>query len=80
MTWQDWVIGIGQFVFFIALIPTIKGKNKPAVSTAITTAITMSVYIPTLWTLKLYWSVLPTVLGTVAWWIITYQSWKKRSD
>lgn len=77
MIWQDGVMTVGQFLFFVALIPTIRAKEKPALSTAVLTAGILTIYVPTLWTLHLHIAVVSTVLVTVGWWIIAYQSWVK---
>jgi hypothetical protein len=50
MIWQDVVMTVGQFLFFVALIPTIKADEKPKTSTCAMTAAVLTAYIPTLWT------------------------------
>lgn len=77
MMWQDVIMTLGQFVFFIALIPIIKATEKPTVSTCLITAIVLTVYIPTLWTLSLFISVAATSLVALAWWVLFFQSWLK---
>jgi len=77
MIWQDVVMMIGQFVFFVAMIPTVKAVEKPAFSTSLVTSAVITLYIPTLWTLHLYVSVVSTILLAFAWWTVTYQSWKR---
>lgn len=37
MIWQDWVFGIGTIIFAIALLPSVFGKEKPAISTSVPT-------------------------------------------
>lgn len=72
--WQDYVLAIGMWVFSIALIPAIIAENdKPPKSTCLLTAITLSVFVVTLLTLKL-------ILGGIAegvlaslWWILFFQ-------
>jgi hypothetical protein len=77
MLWQDAVFTFGQLFFFISLIPTIRAKEKPAFLTGFVTSMVLTVYIPTLWTFNLYVSVVFTVLLTSAWWVVTYQSWRR---
>lgn len=77
MIWQDLVLTVGQLCFFAALIPTIRAKEKPAFKTGLITAVVLTVYIPTFWTLKVYLSVFCTILLTGGWWVLTYQSWKR---
>jgi hypothetical protein len=77
MSWQDVVMAVGQFVFFVALIPTIKAKEKPALSTCVVTAVILTAYIPTLWTLGLYISMSSTVLIAGGWWTLSIQSYRR---
>ena len=37
MIWQDWAMALITFVFPISLIPSIRKKHYPAVSTSLTT-------------------------------------------
>lgn len=76
--WQDIVMTIGQFVFAVALIPTIRAKEKPAWTTCLSTATVLSVYVPTLYSLELYISVIATVLVALCWWILFFQSIGKK--
>ena len=78
MLWQDVVFTFGQLFFFICLIPTIRAKEKPAFLTGAGTAMVLTIYIPTLWTLHLYVSVVFTVLLAAAWWLLAYQSWCRK--
>lgn len=78
--WQDIVMTIGQFVFAFSLIPTIIGKEKPAWTTCMLSAIVLTIYIPTLYTLGLYISVVATILVAIGWWILFFQSMKNKSQ
>lgn len=75
--WQDVVMTLGQFIFAVSLIPTILGNEKPAWSTCIMSSIVLTVYIPTLYSLGLYISVIATVLVAIGWWILFFQSIRK---
>ena len=77
MVWQDIVMTVGQFVFAISLWPTIKAVEKPAWKTCISSAVVLSVYVPTLFTLGLYVSVSATILVALGWWILFFQSIKR---
>ena len=73
LVWQDLVLMVGQFVFFLSLIPIVRSKEKPPLLASIPTAIVLTVYIPTLWSLHLYISVISTILVTLGWWVIAIQ-------
>ena len=48
MQWQDWVFSIGGFVVLVSLIPTIRGDQKPALTTSAMTTVLMAVHKPAL--------------------------------
>jgi len=83
MVWQDIVISIGSWLFIIALIPSIRGKEKPPVSTSILTGSVLAVFSLTYATLELWISVASTALLAGAWFILAVQkgfSFQKRKD
>jgi len=66
MHWQDWVITIGQIIFIVSLIPTLKGKDKPPVSTSVPTGIVLLVFGITQYSLGLVASTFTSaILGTL---------------
>ena len=78
MQWQDLVFSIGNFVFAFALIPTIKGKDKPAFSTSIISASFLTLFIIAFSTLGLWFSALGVGTSATAWWILTLQTYKRK--
>ncbi len=76
MQWQDVVMTLGQFTFAFSLIPTIKAEQKPAWTTCLMSSIILTIYVPTLWSLNLYISVVATVLVAIGWWTLFFQSWR----
>ena len=73
MIWQDVVLTFGQFIFSIALLPTIFGKDKPTFATSVMTGTVMVVYVYTLYTLDLYLSTFATALTATCWITLAYQ-------
>ena len=78
--WQDWVISVGQFLFFIALLPSIRGKEKPALRTSLMTAIVLTIFAYTQYTLGLYLSVVSAIASALGWYILLWQSYKLRKN
>lgn len=74
-TWQDWVIALGSFMFFIALIPTIISKDKPDIRTIVITAIGMTAFTITYGSMKLWYGMTMSALTTLAWYVLWYQKW-----
>ena len=67
MTWQDIVIAIGSWIFIISLIPTLIGKEKPAMSTSFPTGVVLLVYAGVYITLHLWLSVVSTAIMAILW-------------
>jgi hypothetical protein len=77
MSWQDVVYAIGQWIFIIALVPSVLGKDKPALSTSLTTGLVLAVYVVTLISLNLWISAISSAVTAATWFILAYQKFKK---
>jgi len=75
MQWQDYVFTIGQFIFLVALIPTIKGKDKPALSTSVATTLILLVFVYTYFSLKLLLSATASLSIAIAWGTLAVQKY-----
>jgi len=78
MVWQDIVLSIGAWLFIIALIPSIRGKDKPPMTTSVLTGSVLAVFSLTYATLELWLSVLSTTLLSGAWFVLAAQKARKR--
>lgn len=78
MPWQDWVLGMGQLLFFIALIPSIRSPHKPALATAVMTALALTAFVFTFATLGLWFSGATVFLAAIGWYILAYQAYKQQ--
>lgn len=76
MAWQDIIIAAGQWVFLLALLPSIFGKDKPALATSIATSGVLAVLAFTYSTLSLWVSTISGILVSVAWFILAVQKHK----
>ncbi|MFO0781294.1 MAG: hypothetical protein U0524_00170 [Candidatus Saccharimonadales bacterium] len=65
--WQDYVLAVGAFFFSIALIPSLRGSQKPAVLTSVLTAITLAIFAVTFVTLDLWLSAIAEAIGVLCW-------------
>ena len=76
-SWQDLVIGIGGFIFSVALLPTVLfGPTPPmttSVTTSVTTAIVLWAFVIVFGSLHLRLSVVSTVLTAIMWTILAVQ-------
>jgi hypothetical protein len=78
LPWQEFVFTVGGFVFFIALLPSIFSKNKPAFITSLMTASFLTLFVFAFATLDLWWSAAAQSLVATAWWVLTVQSWRTK--
>jgi len=73
ISWQDIVIMIACFGFAVALIPSIRGKQKPAKSSCLITIILLSAIAVCFGTLKLWLSLAAEITSIIAWSILLFQ-------
>lgn len=73
MDWQDIVISVGQLIFVLALIPSIVGKDKPAVSTSLINGLILTVFTFTFASLELWFSTISSAMISMAWFFLAIQ-------
>ena len=78
-SWQDVVMSIGQWVFIIALLPAIVGKDKPPWMTSLLTATVLSVFAFTFWTLGMIMSAISGSITALCWWVLLVQVTKAQT-
>ena len=71
--WQDIVIMVAGFGFAIALISSIKGKQKPARSTCALTVVLLTAIAVCFATMGLWLSFVSEVTSIIAWGILLFQ-------
>lgn len=74
--WQDFVLSLGNLVFFIALLPSIFSKDKPAFLTSTMTAFFLTTFGIVYATLGLWFSVAGVFLSALGWTILAFQSYR----
>ncbi len=71
--WQDLIFSVGSWIFIVSLIPTIRGKQKPELSTSVVTTIVLVFFAISYLTLGLLLSALATLGTATCWGILVYQ-------
>lgn len=71
--WQDIVFGIGNGVFALALVPTIRGREKPARLTCAGTVIALCGFVVAQISLALWLTAAVTVLEAALWTVLWRQ-------
>lgn len=77
MSWQDMTIGIVQWIFALALVPSLLGPHKPAFETSMITMILLLVLTCVYATLHLYAGVVCTFLCACGWGTLARQRYKR---
>lgn len=77
MQWQDLVFSIGNWMFSVALIPTILGKEKPALSTSTVNSVVLFIFGFAFTTLSLWLSAASISLNGILWAILAFQKYRK---
>ncbi len=65
--WQDAVLTGGSILFILALIPSVRGTDKPAVSTCLLTAAVLYVFAAVQLTLGLPFTAATTAVTATMW-------------
>lgn len=73
MQWQDWVFAAAGFILGASLIPTIRGDDKPALSTGLITTVVISIVSVTMATMGLWLSAATNLIIVAAWGTISWQ-------
>jgi hypothetical protein len=81
MKWQDIVLSIGQWVFIIALIPTLLSKkDKPPVSSSILTGFFLAVYTSVYASYHLWTALVSDSILALVWFTIAYQKYSSKKE
>ncbi len=73
MQWQDWVFSVGGFVLLASLVPTIRGDQKPALTTSVMSAVLIGTFGVTMASLGLWLSAVANVANGLAWAVLAVQ-------
>jgi hypothetical protein len=76
MSWQDIVYSVGNLIFALSLIPSIRSDDKPHLYTSIPTAALLLVFAFTSYTLGLIMTAVVTLIGSALWAVLAVQKIK----
>jgi hypothetical protein len=75
MSWQDYIIAVGNLIFAISLLPSILSQtDKPHLKTSLPTALVLFVFVVTLSTLRLWFSAVATAIAASLWLTLAVQT------
>ena len=72
---QDLILTLGSLVFVVALIPTVLGKHKPALSTSVSTGLVLFVFVGVYISLRLWFTAATTFLTGSLWIALAVQKY-----
>jgi hypothetical protein len=78
MAWQDIILSIGNFIFVIALLPSVFGPDKPALSSSLLTGAVLSCFTVIYASLALWTATIAVGLSAFVWFVLAYQQWHRR--
>jgi hypothetical protein len=73
MSWQDIVLTIGQICFILALLPSVFGKDKPALATSLMTAGVLVAFCIVNVSLELYFAAITVAFTSLTWFVLAFQ-------
>jgi hypothetical protein len=79
MPWQDWVFSIGGFIVLASMVPTVRGHQKPALSTSIITFVLVGIFAFTMATLGLWLSAVANAGMSLTWGVLALQRYRQTS-
>jgi hypothetical protein len=80
MSWQDLVLTVGQVIFVIALVPTVVGKDKPALQTSVLTSMVSFSFMAVYVSLSVPFASMTAALNGSMWFVLAVQKWRERLD
>lgn len=78
MAWQDIILSTGQYIFVIALLPSVFGKDKPALSSSLLTGTILGIFSGVYATLGLWSSTVASSAVALTWFILAWQQYRKK--
>ncbi len=78
MHWQDIVISVGQYIFALALLPSIFSADKPALSSSVLTAVVIIVFGATYVTLGMWSSAIASAVLALGWSVLAFQKYTQK--
>lgn len=76
MSIQDFILSAANLIFFAALFPTVRSKDKPHVITSLLTSATLYVITGTYITIDLYYAAIITFMTASLWFVIAVQKYR----
>jgi hypothetical protein len=73
-------ITAGQFLFIVALAPSVFSKDKPALTTSLLTGSVLAVFVIAFSSLGLLLAAITTSVSSLTWFILAYQKYTMKKS
>jgi hypothetical protein len=73
MEWQEAIFALGSCTFMLALIPSIIERKPPALSTSVTTGVTLALFSVAYMTMGFWYAGVASLITAVMWAMLAYQ-------
>lgn len=77
---QDYIFAVGGIVFLVSLIPSIRDKQKPALSTSLLTGGVLILFALTYASLRFWFAAITQSVTAVLWLVLAYQRLSQNKD
>ncbi|HEY4473962.1 MAG TPA: hypothetical protein VI957_02275 [Candidatus Paceibacterota bacterium] len=78
MAWQDIILSVGQYIFVIALLPSVFGGDKPALSSSLLTGFVLAIFSAVYASLDLWSSTIASAIVATTWFVLAWQQYRKK--
>lgn len=75
--WQDYVFAVGIWGFTLAMLPAIRAKEKPPISTSVLTVGFFLLFVAAYASLGLIYAAISEAFATIPWLVVLLQKLKK---
>lgn len=79
MSWQDLVITVGNIIFALALVPSVRSHDKPHLLTSIPTTIALFAFVIAFASLNLVFSAILCSVTTSLWATLAVQKFRSKN-
>jgi hypothetical protein len=73
VSWQDIVLAVGSVLFCVALVPSLRGTDKPALATCLITGSVLAGFVAVYASLSLWLATVCTAVSSGLWWTLAWQ-------
>src|SRR3989344_2492729 len=78
MALQDIILSGGEYIFVIALLPSVFGGDKPALSSSLLTGFVLAIFSAVYASLDLWSSTIASAIVATTWFVLAWQQYREK--